>query len=109
MTALLTEYPPKAPVLDVGCGSGDLTTHLAANGFETVGIDFVEVAIAQAHSKKGMLAPEIADRLEFCVADALSLSRLEQTFGAVVDSGFYHLFDLDVCARFVDELALEGC
>lgn len=49
--------------------------------------------------------PAMAARLDFRVADALLPSRLEQTFGAVVDSGFYHLLDPDQCARFVDELA----
>ena len=106
VTSLLTEYPPEGPVLDVGCGSGDLSIYMAASGLETLGIDLVEEAIAQAHSKKAMLASDIADRLVFCVADALHPSRLKRTFGAVVDSGFYHLFEPEQCTRFVDELAL---
>jgi ubiquinone/menaquinone biosynthesis C-methylase UbiE len=68
MTALLTEYPPESPVLDVGCGSGHLAIHIARSGIETLGID-------------------------------------KQTFGAVVDSGFYHLFELDQCDRYIAELA----
>src|SRR5690606_28393734 len=105
MTELLEEYSPQGPVLDLGCGSGDLAIHLAANGLETLGIDFVEEAIAQARSKRATLASDIAARLEFCVADALQPSRLKRTFGAVVDSGFYHLFDSEQCTRCVDELA----
>lgn len=105
MVDLLAAYPPVGPVLDVGCGSGDLAVYLAGIGVETIGIDFVEEAIAQAQAKKATLPPEVAARLDFRVADALRPSRLGRTFGAVVDSGFYHLFDLDEGARYVDELA----
>jgi SAM-dependent methyltransferase len=106
MARLLAEYPPEGPVLDVGCGSGDLAIHIAESGIEALGIDFVEEAIAQAHSKKVNLPPDVAGRLDFRVADALHPSRLRQTFGAVVDSGFYHLFEPDQGEQFVDELAL---
>ena len=40
------------------------------------------------------------------MADALRPSLLGQTFGAVVDSGFYHLFDPEQCERYVDELGV---
>jgi SAM-dependent methyltransferase len=106
MTALLADFPPDGPALDVGCGSGDLAIHLAEGGIDTLGIDFVEEAITQAQAKKDALPPDVANRLDFRVADALRPSLLEQTFGAVVDSGFYHLFDPDQCERFVAELAL---
>lgn len=105
MAALLTEYAPEGPVLDVGCGSGDLAIHLAESGIETLGIDFVEEAITQARAKKNTLPLEVAGRLDFRVADALRPSLLRKTFGAVVDSGFYHLFDSGQCERYVDELA----
>jgi 2-polyprenyl-3-methyl-5-hydroxy-6-metoxy-1,4-benzoquinol methylase len=52
MAALLADYPPEGPVLDVGCGSGDLAIHLAQRGIETFGIDFTEAAISQANAKK---------------------------------------------------------
>lgn len=106
MAALLAEHPPTGPVLDVGCGSGDLAMHIAGRGIETLGIDFIEEAIAQAKSKKAALPPNVAARVEFRVADALHPSRLGQTFGAVVDSGFYHLFEPDQCGQFAEELAL---
>lgn len=106
MAALLAEYPPEGPVLDVGCGSGDLAIHIAKSGIETLGIDFVEEAIAQAHSKKAALPADVAARLDFRVGDALHPSGLGRKFAAVVDSGFYHLFEPDQCERFVDEVAL---
>lgn len=105
LTALLDDHPPVSPVLDVGCGSGDLAIWMAQRGFQVVGIDFVEAAIVQARDKAAELAPEAARLLDFQVADALRPSRLGRRFGAVVDSGFFHLFESDQRDRFVDELA----
>ena len=48
MSAMLGRYPPSSPILDVGCGSGDLSIYLAQLGYQVLGIDFVEKAIANA-------------------------------------------------------------
>lgn len=105
MAALLEKYPPANPILDIGCGSGDLALYLAQLGHQVVGIDFVESAIKNARAKMGSLPPETAQRLSFQVADALKPSLLQQKFGAVVDSGFYHLFNSDQCNQLMDEVA----
>lgn len=104
MSALLAEYPPLEPILDVGCGSGDLAISLAQLGHRVVGVDFVETAITQAREKAASLPDEVARLLEFRVADALKPSLLGQKFGAVVDSGFYHLFEPDQSQPFIDDL-----
>lgn len=105
MSALLAEYPPMDPILDVGCGSGDLAIYLAQLGHPVTGIDFVEAAITQAREKARALPAETARRLDFQVADALHPSLLGRPFGSVVDSGFFHLFDPDQGDRFIDDLA----
>ena len=105
MSALIAEYPPMDPILDVGCGSGDLAISLAQLGHRVIGVDFVEAAIAQARRKAASLPPEVRHLLDFRVGDALKPSLLGQKFGAVVDSGFYHLFEPDQCDRFIDDLA----
>lgn len=106
MAALLAKYPPVGRILDVGCGSGDLAMYLAQLGHEVVGIDFVESAIADAQVKAEARSADVERRVTFQVGDALKPSLLPQRFGAVVDSGFFHLFDPDQCDRFTDELAL---
>lgn len=104
MAALIKKHPPANPILDLGCGSGDLSIHLAQLGYRVLGIDFVPSAIDAARKKAESLASETAGRVSFQVADALQPSLLQQTFGAVMDSGFYHLFSLEQCDRLVDEV-----
>jgi cyclopropane fatty-acyl-phospholipid synthase-like methyltransferase len=105
MASLIERHPPTNPILDIGCGSGDLAIYLAQLGHQVVGIDFVESAIAIAKAKIDSLSPETAQLLSFQVADALKPSRLRKKFGAVVDSGFYHLFNSDQCDQLIDEVA----
>jgi SAM-dependent methyltransferase len=104
MVALLERYPPTGPILDLGCGPSDLAIHLAKLGYRVVGIDFVESAIQNARAKAATLPPEASRLLNFEVADAFQLSQLQQTFAAVVDSGFYHLFNPDESERLIDEV-----
>lgn len=105
LTELFAEHPPEGPVLDVGCGSGDLAISLARGGLEVLGVDFVDAAVAHARDKAASLPPEVAGRLDFRVADALRPSLPGWWFGSVVDSGFLHLFDPAECDRFAVELA----
>lgn len=103
--ALLDEHPPEGTVLDVGCGSGDLAIALAERGLDVLGIDVVEAAVAQARAKADALPPEVARRVELRVADALRPTLLRRRFGAVADSGFFHVLEGEQRDRFVDELA----
>lgn len=106
MSAVIVRYPPLDPVLDVGCGSGDLAISLAGLGHQVTGVDFVETAIIQAREKAAALPAQVARLLDFQVGDGLKPSLLGKRFGSVVDSGFYHLFDPDQSEDFIDDLAL---
>jgi SAM-dependent methyltransferase len=105
LSALFSKLPPADPILDVGCGSGDLAIHLAQLGHRVSGVDFVETAITHAQQKAASLPAEVARLVDFQIADALQPSLLGRPFGSVVDSGFYHLFDPDQGQRFLDEVA----
>lgn len=105
LQALLDEYPPEGPVLDLGCGSGDLAIALARRGLPVLGIDFAQAAIAEAREKAKKLPPQAARLAEFQVADALQPGRLGRTFASVLDSGFLHLFEPGELEPFVKELA----
>lgn len=105
LAALIDTFPPEGPILDVGCGSGDLAIALVRDGHQVLGVDIVAAAIEQARARAAALDPAIAGRVTFQIADATRPAQLNRHFGAVVDSGFFHLFDPEPCDRFVDELA----
>jgi len=105
MVALLADFPPPGPVLDLGCGSGDLAIYLARSGLDVLGVDFVDAAIEHARQKAASLPVEVTRSVEFQVADALRPSLLRREFAAVVDSGFFHLFTPEQCDVLVGEIA----
>jgi len=105
LMALLDEYPPTGPVLDVGCGTGELALALAQRGLTVLGVDLAEAAIAQARAKAAKAALGAGGSVEFCVGDALHPTLFPGPFGAVVDSGFFHLFGSVEREHFARELA----
>jgi SAM-dependent methyltransferase len=91
----------RGPVLDAGCGTGENGLAFAAAGFEVVGVDAVNAAVATARAKaeaRGLAA-------EFLVHDALALGELGRRFGAVVDCGLFHTFDDGERRLYVASLA----
>src|SRR5262249_10457101 len=104
LITLFNEYPPAGPVLDLGCGTGDLALALARRGLSVLGIDLDEAAIHQARAKAAAVA-EVGRLTEFRVGDALHPAQFPGPFGSVVDSGFFHLFGPLDRERLARELA----
>jgi SAM-dependent methyltransferase len=91
------------PVLDVGCGTGELALYLARRGHDVLGVDISALAVRQAREKarwRGIPA-------KFLVMDALDLPALRDaglTFRTVVDSAMLHVLGDSERDRFVTGL-----
>jgi ubiquinone/menaquinone biosynthesis C-methylase UbiE len=88
-------------VLDVGCGTGDNALHVAALGLPVLGVDVAGTAVEIARAK----AAQRGLPVEFAVADARHLERLQRRFDTVLDSGLLHTFAPDERPGYVAGLA----
>lgn len=86
---------PGQRTLDVGCGEGRLTRHLASLGHRVVGIDVSPTLVAAAR--------ELASEMELHVADAAALPFDDASFDVIVS--FMCLHDVDDLAGAVREMA----
>jgi ubiquinone/menaquinone biosynthesis C-methylase UbiE len=80
LVPLLSQVRPPAAVLDFGCGSGDLSAHLADAGYEIHGVDQARGMIQQA--RKRFTSP----RLEFSAVQNAELPFFDGQFAACVSS-----------------------
>jgi SAM-dependent methyltransferase len=88
-------------VLDVGCGTGENALYLAEKGFSVVGVDLSTRAIDAAKAK----AIERKLKVDFRIANALSLDFKNGYFDNAIDSGLFHTFDDSDRVDFVREIA----
>ncbi|HET9870922.1 MAG TPA: class I SAM-dependent methyltransferase [bacterium] len=88
-------------VLDVGCGTGENSLFLAAQGLSVTGVDFSRTAIELAQEKAVQrgLAPR------FRVGNALRLQLLNRAFDTALDSAVFHVFTDKERAFYAESLA----
>ena len=94
----------RSPVLDVGCGTGELSLFLARHGHDVLGIDLSPIAIRQAKEK----AHWRRIPAHFLVWDAIDLSGLRARgfrFRTVLDSAMFHIFTDSERDQFVAGLS----
>jgi SAM-dependent methyltransferase len=81
---ILAHYslPPKARILDVGCGTGEITSRVAElfPGAELLGIDLDEHHLERARARSARYGP----RVRFQVGDALQLPLGDAQFDLVI-------------------------
>lgn len=88
-------------VLDVGCGTGENALYLAKIGFPVVGVDLSSRAIVTAKTK----ANERKLKVDFRVANALSLDFKTGQFDNAIDSGLFHTLNDNDRLSFTREIA----
>jgi SAM-dependent methyltransferase len=94
-------FPPRAKVLDIGCGSGELSVWLASQGFEVVGIDFTEHAIRKAKIKHQINLENLA----WQVIDICRQTPGLAPFDVLIDRGCLHGIPKDFVSRYVKHTA----
>jgi len=87
----------ESPVLDAGCGTGDMAIELAAAGHTVIAFDYLKEPIRRARIKAG----ERGVTVDFRVADATQLVEWPERFNTVVDSGLFHVFPDDSRRSYV--------
>jgi SAM-dependent methyltransferase len=84
LSAFAEAVAGRGPVLDVGCGPGDVTAHLAGLGLDVSGVDLSPRMVEHARRRH----PD----LRFAVASATALDLAPASLGGVL--GFWSLFNL---------------
>lgn len=84
LAAFAGDVTPLGPVLDVGCGPGTVTAHLAGFGVDVSGVDLSPRMVAHAR--------RLHPGLQFSVASATDLRLVEASLGGVL--GWWSLFNL---------------
>jgi 2-polyprenyl-3-methyl-5-hydroxy-6-metoxy-1,4-benzoquinol methylase len=81
---------PGETVLDIGCGSGQLSRRLAALGADVTGVDAAPTFVARAQARAATLPTNVASRLRYKVADATDAAQIAalggETYDAVVST-----------------------
>jgi len=89
--------------IDLGCGTGDSSIHLAKHGWEVVGVDFVERALEKARAKAEVAGAKV--RWQRADVTRLRESGVGDGFQLLVDNGLLHGLGDDARADYVREVS----
>lgn len=106
LVAGVADLPP-GRALDVGCGEGADAVWLASRGWEVLGIDVSDVALARARAHAAELDSALANRLEWRHVDLLSSPELPADMD-LVSIQFMHLPDPERSRIFRSLAGLVG-
>ena len=96
-----------AKVLDYGCGRGDMSLHILAQGGEVDGIDISSVYIQDA-TDRCIAAGYDSSKFRFHVMDAHSMDFPANFFDVVVGLGILHHLDPDVALSEIHRVLKLG-
>ncbi len=84
------------PVLELGCGTGRITTAIAEAGYRVVGLDISEKMLEHAVEKRGGLAREARERVHLVQGDMTEFD-LKEKFRTVIIPfrPFQHLLEIE--------------
>ena len=99
--------PNGAKVLDYGCGRGDLSLYILAQGGEVNGIDISSVYIQDAAQRCGEAGYD-RSRFKFYVMDAHAMDFPANFFDIVVGLGILHHLDSDVALSEIHRVLKPG-
>lgn len=102
LEVLLGTIEVVSPVLDVGCGTGDLAIFLAEQGHRVLGIDASAPGIERARAKSA--GRDLDLDLDFQVLNATRLEEIDVRPRTVVDSGLLHNLDAEDQVEYVNGL-----
>ncbi len=94
-----TAAKPLCRVLDIGCGSGDLTFDLAKKASKVVGIDLNQKYLEKAKQKNK------AENIEYILADATSYTFNEKFDFAVLSNVLEHIENRENFLRKISSIA----
>lgn len=93
--------PSHGRVLDIGCGEGEVAAWFHAHGYESLGIDIAEGAIARARARSRDLMPESCFRT-FDISAGVPEGA---PFDIIIESGCLHGIPEALHASYADNVA----
>ena len=97
-------FPAKASILDIGCGSGEVSSWLAEQGFTVLGVDIAEGAIQRARLRNA----DKQDKLSFNTLDICRQSTAPKQFEVLVGRGCLHTINPEFMPDYVKNIAASA-